>query len=338
MGKVGTIARRGFLLGAVAVAGGAAFGYWRYRTPFENPLAAGLAEGEAALTPYVKVAADGITIYSPRSEMGQGVLTTLPALVAEELDVDLADVKVQHAPAGDAYFNTAVLEETLPFPSYDRGAVAETARGVLGVAAKLVATTQTTGGSSSVPDAYEKLRTAGAAARVALIRAAAARLGVEETALKTESGAVIAPDGSRIPYADLAGEAATVELPDEVPLKPRSEWRLLGKSQPRNDMVAKSTGTATFGVDVRREGMHYATVRMNPRIGGEVLGFDATAAEAMRGVKKIAAIPGGIAVIATNTWYAMEAARAIDADWGEAPYPPSTEEHLSAVEASFTDD
>ncbi|MEM7522329.1 MAG: molybdopterin cofactor-binding domain-containing protein [Pseudomonadota bacterium] len=338
MSGLGKIARRTFLLGSVAVAGGVAFGYWKYRQPYDNPLLDELADGEAALTPYVKISADGITLFSPRSEMGQGVLTTLAALVAEELDVGLDQVTVEHAPAGFAYYNSSVVEEVLPFASYDDGLMAETMRGAVGVAAKMLLARQSTGGSSSARDGYEKLRLAGAAARSALISAAAQKLGVDEGALTTARGVVTAPDGRAVAYTELAALAAEIDPSTSPKLKPRSAWNLLGASLDRVDMVEKCAGVAEFGIDTRLDGMLYAAVRMNPRLGGGMKSFDASAAETMRGVKKIVPLDGGVAVVATNTWYAFEAAKAIRFDWGEAPYPKTIEEHFAEVEASFTEE
>ncbi|MDP5361650.1 MAG: molybdopterin-dependent oxidoreductase, partial [Paracoccaceae bacterium] len=120
MSRLGKYTRRGFLIASVAVAGGVVFGVRTYRANLENPLTAALGPGEAALTPYVKITADGITIITPRAEMGQGIHTTLAALVAEELDVDLADITVDHGPPSSAYFNGGVVEEGYPFPATDQ--------------------------------------------------------------------------------------------------------------------------------------------------------------------------------------------------------------------------
>jgi isoquinoline 1-oxidoreductase subunit beta len=274
MANLRKIARRSFLFGAVAIAGGAAFGTWAYRRPHANPLA---FEDGASLTPYVLINGDGIAIIAPRAEMGQGVHTTLAALVAEELEVDLDQVRVLHGPASKAYFNAALLEEGVPFAPTDEGWLAETARGAMHVPAKFLGL-QLTGGSSSVPDAYEKMRAAGAMARAALAAAAARQLGLPVDTLRCVSGSVIAPDGTALPYAALAVAAASQPLPSTPPLKPRSEWRLLGKSLPRTDMRAKVTGTAQFTADLRLPGMLFGTVRTNPALGAPMLGHDPSAA------------------------------------------------------------
>ena len=183
MAKIGKIVRRTFLFGAVAIAGGAAFGWWKYKTPYGNPLETDLAEGAATLNPYVMIDATGVTIVAPRAEMGQGIHTTLAALVAEEMDLDLGDVTVIHGPASSAYFNAGVLEEGAPFLPIDTGWLAETVRDAMHVPGKLLGF-QITGGSSSIPDAFDKMRLAGAAARAALVQAAAVRLGVDPATLE----------------------------------------------------------------------------------------------------------------------------------------------------------
>lgn len=337
MGRAMKIARRGFLLGSAALLGGVAFGWYRYATPYDNPLKAGLAPGEAALNPYVLINADGVTVIAPRAEMGQGVHTTLAALVAEEMDLDWSQIRVIHGPASKAYYNAAVLAEGVPFAPTDDSRLANTVRAAMDIPAKFLGL-QITGGSSSIPDAFDKMRLAGAAARAALIGAAAARLNLPAAQLSTENGAVIAPDGTRIPYPELAEAAATIDLPAEPALKPRAEWKLLGRSLPRVDMLAKVTGTRTYAIDLRLPGMRFATIRTNPRLGGPLLSFDASAAEAMPGVERILPVENGVAVIATNTWTAMQAADAITFDWGPAPYPATSDEITETLRASFTED
>ena len=138
-------------------------------------------------------------------------------------------------------------------------------------------------------------------------------------------------------YPELAPAAAAIDLPASPPLKPREQWRYLGKSMPRVDMVAKCTGTATFGIDVRLPDMVFATVRTNPAMGAALSRFDATAANAMRGVLKVIDLPGGVAVIANNTWRAFQAAQAVQCDWAEPGYPASTTAMMDAIVASMTE-
>ena len=306
MGRIMKIARRGFLLGSIAVAGGVAFGWWRYITPGGNPLEAELTEREFTMNPYVLIDGGGVTVIAPRAEMGQGVQSTLAALVAEEMDLDWNEIRVIHGPPSRAYFNAAVLQEGVPFAPTDSGWLAETVRAGMDIPAKFLGL-QITGGSSSIPDAYEKMRLAGAAARAALMEAAARRLNLSVADLSTNAGAVVAPDGTRLPYPSLAEDAAGIDLPREPDLKPRNMWRLLGQSLPRPDMLAKVTGTAVFAMDMRLPGMRFATVRTNPRQGAPLLSFEASEAEAMIGVERIVPLENGLAVVATSTWVAMAA-------------------------------
>jgi isoquinoline 1-oxidoreductase subunit beta len=334
MSKLKTIARRTFLIGSAAVLGGAVFGVYKYRQPHPNPLLGDLPEGASAITPYVRIDAQGVTIITPRAEMGQGIHTTLAALVAEELDVAWSDIRVDHGPPGAAYYNRALLREGVPFGALDQGQLAEAMRGTMGVLAKFMGI-QGTGGSSSVPDAFDKMRAAGAAARYALVAAAAERLGIPASTLKTDNGTVVAPDGRRLPYTALAADATKMALPDELPLKPREQWRYLGQSMPRVDMVGKCTGTAVFGIDVQLEGMVFATVRMNPAIEAPLKRFDASAAKAMRGVLQVVELPGGVGVIADNTWRAFRAAQAVQCEWAEPVHGATTTAFMDAIVASF---
>lgn len=337
MSRAGKIARRSFLIGSAAILGGVAFGWYKYASPYPNPLAANLPEGAATLTPYVLIDASGVTIIAPRAEMGQGVHTTLAALVAEELDLPWDQVRVIHGPASSAYFNAGPFEEALPFAPTNLNRLPETLRGAMHIPAKLIGF-QLTGGSSSVPDAFEKMRAAGAVARVAMVEAAARRLGVAASTLKTEGGAVVAADGTRLSYSELAVEAASVALPDVPPLKARAEWKLLGTSLPRTDMLAKVTGTAAYTGDLRLPGMRFATVRTNPGQGAAMNGYDDSAAKSMPGVEKILPLGNGVAVIASSTWAALQAAQAITFDWAPAPYLATSAEMLAEVAASITPD
>ncbi|MGI9272935.1 MAG: molybdopterin cofactor-binding domain-containing protein [Woeseiaceae bacterium] len=337
MGRLKTITRRTLLIGSVAITGGVVFGYWRYKTPYGNPLLDNLRDGEVALTPYIRIDQTGITIITPRAEMGQGVHTTLAALVAEELDVSLTDVNVEHGPASKAYYNALLLEEGLPYAAVDTSKSAERVRNFTHVPAKFLGM-QITGGSSSTPDAFMKMRKAGAAARSVLLQAAANKLHISVDSLHTANGSIIATDGSKLAYTDVADLAAEIDPPKDPALKPQSEWRILGKSLPRVDMLSKCTGTAEYSIDVRLPGMLFATIKMNPRLGGAMNSFDASVAETMPGFKTVVPLEGGVAVVATNTWYAIKAANAIEFDWGDAPYPGSSSEHFAQVEAAFSDD
>ncbi len=331
MGRAGTIARRTFLFGAVAISGGLAFGVWQVRKDAPNPLKPG--PGDTALSAFVLIDASGVTLIAPRAEMGQGVQTTWAALLAEELDLDWHQVRVIHGPPAKAYYNSALVAEGLPGKGYDTSGFQHSLATALGGIGKLV-DLQVTGGSTSMRDGFERMRVAGATAREMLKAAAAQRLALDITQLRCESGAVVARDGTRLPYADLAADAAGI-APQAVELRPQSEWRLLGKTMPRLDMLAKCTGTATFGIDIRLPGMRFASLRMNPAQGGAMRSFDASRAEALPGVDTIVDLGTGVAVIASDTWTALKAVNAIEIDWGPAPYPADTAAIFDAITQAF---
>jgi len=337
MSGIGKIARRTFLVGSAAVVGGVVFGYYKYKSPVANPLLDTLREGEAALTPYVRINAQGITLITPRADSGQGAYSVQAALIAEELDVELDQIRVDPGMPSPAYYNTALSNDAAPFRSTDDGFVAETARGVVDAMIKFTGL-QITGGSTTVPDSFDKLRMAGAVARETLKAAAAQRTGVAVRDLKTARGAVELPTGETLSYMELAAEAATIEPVTDVTLRDPATWRLIGRSMERIDIVAKSTGTQAYGIDFELENMVYASVRTNPRRGGGVNRYDASVAKDMRGVKQIVEVTGGVAVVADNTWRAIQAVNAIDVDWGPAPYPAEMEAHWQAVSDSFNDD
>ena len=337
MGRVGTIARRTFLVGAAALAGGVAFGTYLVRRTPDNPLEQGLAEGEATFNPWVVVRADGITLIAPHGDKGQGVYSTQAALIAEEMDLNWGDFDVSFGVPSPAYWNTGMAEEAAPFMSSDDSRMAETMRGIMGGVMKVIGM-QGTGGSSSMPDSFVKLREAGAMARETLKLAASQRTGVPVADLKTEGGAVLLPNGDRVAYTDLAGEAAGLEPITGTPLRAPSEWRLIGKPMNRLDIPAKSTGTLDYGIDLKVDGMVHASLCTNPRQGAAMKSFDASAAEGMPGVEKVVEITGGVAVIASNTWYAIQAIREIAFEWESAPYPAEQDAHWEAVAAAFSED
>jgi isoquinoline 1-oxidoreductase beta subunit len=338
MSRVRKIARRTFLIGSAAIVGGVAFGTYLAKRAIPNPLLEGLAVGDAAITPYVKIDTNGITLITPRADKGQGSYSIQASLIAEELDIDPATATITPGMPGPAYYNGTVAAEGVPFPAYDQGAVAEAMRSFMAVPAKLLEL-QLTGGSSTVPDSYVNLRMAGAVARETLKKAAAQRAGVSRADLTTKDGHVVLPDGTKIAYTDLAAETAKLAPVTDVNLRDPSQWRILGKAgTKRLDMVAKCTGTETYGIDYEVEGMVYASVRANPGIGGDVLNFDASASEGMRGVSKVVPVKHGVGVIADNTWRAIQAVNAIEFNWGPAPFPATTAEMFDILEATVVDE
>lgn len=337
MSKLKTYTRRAFLVGSAAVVGGVAFGYYMVKKPHANPLLDGLGEGEAALTPWVKIDRDGVTLIAPHADIGQGVRSMQAMLIAEELDVDYRTVKVSPGEPAPAYYNTALASEAVPYMSTDDSTAAETMRGIMGSLIKVMGA-QVTGGSSAVPDSFDKLRLAGAVARETLIKVAARQHGVSAVDLKTRDGAVILPDGTPMPYEMLAeGASATVPVTDVV-LRSPSQWRFIGKEMQRLDIVEKSTGTLRYGIDLEIDDMVHASVRLNPRQGGALESYDASVASEMRGVKAVVPVSGGVAVVADNTWRAIKAVNAVDCVWGAAPYPSEMPDHWKVLADSFNDE
>lgn len=330
MSRIGKIARRTFLVGSAAIAGGVAFGVYKYNQDPENPLVSDGAK--QVLNPFVFIDSNGITLITPKAEMGQGVHTTWAAMIAEELDVELSQVNILHGPPAVAYYNSALMGLALPFIDYKVGNFQEKLRGYVGETGKLIGI-QLTGGSTSMKDGFERMRLVGASTREVFKQAAADRWGLSRSELTTKAGVVKAPDGREASYVELAPEAAKLE-PQKVDLRNPSEWRLLGQSQPRVDMVAKVTGTAEFGADIKVPGMKFATVRMNPKRSGMVR-FDASKAENMSGVEQIVDLGDGIAVIATNTWLAMQAADAVDITWEPANYAENTKGFFDQLSQGF---
>lgn len=313
------LTRRGFLLSGAAAGGGLFLG--TFVTHNRNGLA-GLRAARAAdagtsipLDARITVNTDEtVTIFVPRAEMGQGVYTSLPMLAADELDVDLANVRVEAAPVGKVYVNYALF---LPEVSKADGATGDRAERWL---ARNLLGWQMTGGSTSVRDAWRTMRVAGAAARHMLIEAAALEMDLPVSELTTEPGFVVhRASERRMSYGSLAAAAAEHEPPGNPRLRDASEYRYIGRSVPRLDAPAKTDGSAVFGIDVRLPGMAYATVRHVPVFGGRLVGFDAAAIRGMPGLDRIIEVPGGVAVVADSYWRARQAADALPIEFDPGP-------------------
>jgi isoquinoline 1-oxidoreductase beta subunit len=326
--------RRRFLLAGLAATGALVVG-WGTRPPRQrlhpaHPLPVG--PDMAALNGWVAIGPDGaVGVVVPRSEMGQGVQTALPMLVAEELDVPLSSVRTLQAPIDKIYANLTIMRENLPFHPDDRGNVKQGSQWVLAKVGRELGI-MFTGGSSSVKDAWQPMREAGAVARAMLIKAAAAQWKAGPGELRTEDGFVIHRDGRRASYASLAAQAAVlgagIEASD-VRLKEAREFKLIGKPVARRDSASKVNGSAVFGIDARPPGLVYAAVRMSPVVGGAVASFDAAKARAMPGVLGVldfssalgdkAGAGAGVAVIAASWWQAKQAAAALAVTWNPGP-------------------
>jgi len=240
---------------------------------------------------FLRIGADDtVTVLLAHSEMGQGIWTSLPMLIAEELDADWSRVRVEHAPAAPPYGHTA-----------------------WGI--------QATGGSSTTPSEFDRYRQVGAMARALLVQAAAKQLGVPLSDCRTENGAVVVGD-RRLRYGELAAAAAALPAPESVTLRDPKDWKLIGRPTRRLDTPEKVDGSAVFGLDVRFEGLLTALVARSPAFGGRVKSFDDTAARAVPGVRKVVQVPSGVAVVADHFWAAKTGREALKVEWEAPPGAP----------------
>ena len=287
--------RRAFLKAGAAAGGGF---FIAVCVPGAARAAGAASTAAVPLNMYVKIAPDNtVTILVSQSEMGQGVLTSIPMMVAEELEADWSQVRVEQAPADPIYVN----------PRW----AGFKARGGF----------QYTTGSSAVRNVGTLLRPAGATARQMLIAAAAQAWGVPEADCFAERGWVIhRPTAQRLSFGELAGKAAKLPVPKDVPLKKPAEFKLIGRSMPRVDTPAKVNGKAVFGIDVKVPNMLTATVVHCPVFGGKVASFDASKAKAVKGVRHVVQISTGIAVVADRFWAAKKGADALRITWDEGQH------------------
>ena len=281
--KVG-VNRRGFLQTSAVASGGLMMGV--SLTGVSDVLAAGTVHTPNA---WVHIADDNtITLLSARSEMGQGVYTSMPMLIAEELNVDIRRIKVAFAPPNGKVYGNALLGGP-----------------------------QLTGGSSSVRDGWDKLRVAGAQVRMMLVSAAAQKWNIPESELRAENGMVLGPKGKKATYGQLAAAASRLPVPQTPVMKDPNDFRIVGKATKRLDTPSKVNGSAEFGIDVKVPGMVYASLAQCPVIGGTVKGFDAGKAKGMPGVIDVVQIPDGVAVVADTWWHARQARDVLSIQWDE---------------------
>ena len=275
--------RRGFL----AATGGLVVGFV---LPSREALAQGGGGGLFGPPPdgkpnaYIRIGADdSVTFFIPKSEMGQGPTTACSQMLGEELECDWTKVKMQVAPVDPA--------------SYGH---------------------QTTVGSMAVRTSWDPLRKAGAQARMMLIAAAAQQWNVNPSQLRAENGFVINPStNQRINYGAIADAASKQPVPASVTLKDPKQYKVIGKPVKRLDTRDKVTAKAMFGLDARPQGLVYAAVSRCPVFGGKVASFDASKTKTVPGVKDVFQIPGGVAVVAENTWAALQGQRALTVQWDE---------------------
>lgn len=284
------ISRRTFLKATALVAGGLVIAFAipqakRFLMPGADKAP---ASPDAAKLPapnaFLRIGTDNsITVMLAHSEMGQSIWTTLPMLIAEELDADWSTIKVEHASAAPEYVHTAY-----------------------GI--------QITGGSSTTWSEFDRYRQAGALTRALLVSAGAEKLGVPADSLRTENGFVVS-DSDKVSFGDLAEIATNLPTPTSVILKDPKDWKIIGKATKRLDGPEKINGTAKFGQDVQFEGLKTAMVARSPVFGGKVKSFDGTASKQIKGVQNVVQVPTGVAVIADNYWAAKQGRDALKIEW-----------------------
>lgn len=280
------ISRREFLKTGAVLGGGLVIAC---HVPLLDP-AWGASDTVFAPNAFLRIGADGgVTIIINKSEMGQGVYTSLPMLVAEELECDWRMVRVEAASVAPVYNHT-----------------------VFGI--------QVTGGSSSTWSEWERLSTAGAAARQMLVSAAAERWKVSPSSCKTEKGTVLSPTGKKIAYGKLVTDAAKLAVPTEVVLKDPKNYRLVGKPIHRTDSLAKIAGSAIFGIDVSVPGMLTAVIARPPVFGATLKSLNADKAKGLPGVRAVYTIPAGVAVVADDFWRAKLGRESLEITWDEGPW------------------
>jgi len=296
--SVVNISRRRFLKQSGLVAGGLVVGF---TLPGCAPSLLPIDTMEGGFVPnaFLQLTSDNVLrFYCPRDEMGQGITTGLGTLIAEELDVAPSALKIEFAGVHADYNN----------PNF----------GIQG-----------TGGSTSLRAHYQQLRQVAADTRAIILEAAAQDLSVSLTSLTTFEGHVIAGN-DRYPYGQFVGTAAKLELQGPATLKADSEFRYIGKEMPRLDGLAKSTGTAIYGIDVDIPGMHHAVVRRSPVPGAKLVSVDKSVAAGMPGVTAVVAISSGVAVVAENYWQAKTAATALSPKWEKLPKSNLTSDQVLA--------
>jgi len=296
-----TIGRRDFLKSGAMAGAGLLVGF-RLSDARSAEAMVSSAAGEFSPNAYLKISPDGaVTLFADHVELGQGVLTSLPMIVAEELDADWSTVKIERMPDDPSSWPRTIM----------------------------------TVGSQSVRGSWQPLRRAGATAREMLVAAAADKWKVDPQSLRTEKGFVIhASSGRRASYGELATAAAALTPPANPTLKDPKDYRIVGTHQPRVDIPSKVNGSARFGIDVQLPGMLIASVVRPPVFGSAVKSFNPAAARAVQGVKGVVKFENGIAILAVDTWSALKGRRALEVEWTETE---NAKVSLSDIRRSFTE-
>ena len=284
-----TVSRRAFLKASAAAGGGLLLGF---ALPFAHDEARAAAAGGFAPNAFIRIGRDGrIVLVMPYVEMGQGTYTSIPMLIAEELEVELSQVKLEHAPPNEKLYVNPLL----------------------GV--------QATGNSNAIRGSWKPLREAGATARTMLVTVAAKRWNVDPASCEARSGAVHhRASRRRATYGELAADAARMPVPDKVLLKQPKDFKLIGTPARRLDTPAKINGTAIYGIDARPPGVKFATLAQSPVFGGRVKSVDDNAARSVKGVRQVVRLDDAVAVVADHMWAAMQGLAALKIEWDDGPH------------------
>jgi isoquinoline 1-oxidoreductase beta subunit len=296
------LSRRRFLSVSAAVGGGLLIGFTTGPSIGAAEAAQSVASPPFTPNAFIRIGSDGqVVMTMPYVEMGQGTYTSIPMLMAEELEVDLKQVRLEHAPPNEKLY----------------------ANPLLGV--------QATGNSNAVRGAWQPLRQAGATARVMLVAAAAKRWNVDPASCRAKSGEVIhAPTGRKIKYGELAVDAARMPVPENVALKRPADFKLIGTPAKRLDTPAKVNGTAVYGIDVRPPGVKIATLAQSPVFGGRMKSVDDAKAMAVKGVRQIVRLDDAVAVVADHMGAAKKGLAALVIEWDDGPHAKLTTNDIAA--------
>jgi isoquinoline 1-oxidoreductase beta subunit len=298
-GSAKDLSRRRFLQAGAAAGGGLLLSL---RLPSANDDVQAAPAAGFAPNAFIRIGSDGqIVLTMPYVEMGQGTYTSIPMLIAEELEVDLKQVQLDHAPPNEKLYGNPLL-----------GGI------------------QATGNSNAVRAAWQPLRQAGAIVRTMLVSAAAKRWSVDAASCRAQSGEVLhAPTARRAKYGELAADAARMPVPKNVALKRPEDFKLIGTPAKRLDTPAKVNGTAIYGIDVRPPGVKIATLAQSPVFGGRVKRVDDTAAKAVKGVRQIVRLEDAVAVVADHMGAAKKGLAALKIEWDDGPHAKLTTDAIS---------
>src|SRR4030095_4030775 len=294
--------RRRFLSVSAAVAGGLLIGFATDPSVGATQAAKSVASPAFAPNAFIRIGGDGkVVLIMPYVEMGQGTYTSIPMLIAEELEVDLKQVQLEHAPPNEKLY----------------------ANPLLGV--------QATGNSNAVRGAWQPLRQAGATARTMLVAAAAKGWNVEPASCRAQSGEVIhVPTGRRIKYGALAADASRIPVPENVVLKRPADFKLIGTPAKRVDTPSKVNGTAIYGIDARPPGVKIATLAQSPVFGGRVKSVDDAKAKTVKGVRQIVRLDDAVAVVPAHRGAAKKGLAALVIEWDDGPHAKLTTDDIVA--------